>query len=66
MNQRLLAWHGTKAGMDDERKEGRRWAERGRLEGKSWRDAMVRGFFHLLSLIGPIGTCNRINFSVFN
>lgn len=22
MNQRLLAWHGMKAGMDDERKEG--------------------------------------------
>lgn len=51
MNQRLLAWHGMKAGMDDERKEGRRWAEGGGGErGKRWRDAMVRGFFHLLSL----------------
>lgn len=45
MNQRLLAWHGMKAGMDVERKEGRRWAERRRVEGKSWRDAMVRAFF---------------------
>lgn len=33
MNQRLLAWHGMKAGMDDERKEGRRWAEGGGGKG---------------------------------
>ena len=50
MNQRLLAWHGMKAGMDDERTEGRRWAEGGMGEGEKLAGRHGERFFHLLSL----------------